>query len=78
MNPFLILTLCFSTASILGCAEERAPIDRVQPYALDKSFVGESYTDTSDDPNSGPKRLSSMLDTVQAKMGCLPQHTHSR
>ena len=51
MNPFLILTLCFSTFLILGCAEERAPIDRVQPYALDKSFfVGESYTDTSDDP----------------------------
>ena len=36
---------------VAGCAEERTPIDRVQPFALEKSFfVGESFTDTSDDP----------------------------
>ena len=34
-----------------GCAEERPPIDRVQPYALKKSFfVGEDFQSTSDDP----------------------------
>lgn len=34
-----------------GCAEERAPINRVQPYALKKSFfVGEDLLDGSDDP----------------------------
>jgi hypothetical protein len=34
-----------------GCASERAPINRVQPEALQKSFfVGASLTDDSDDP----------------------------
>ncbi len=34
-----------------GCAQERAPINRVQADALKKSFfVGDSLTDTSDDP----------------------------
>lgn len=34
-----------------GCAEEREPINRVQPYALKKSyFVGENLLDGSDDP----------------------------
>ncbi len=34
-----------------GCAEERPPIDRVQPYALKKSFfIGENFQSTSDDP----------------------------
>ena len=35
----------------LGCAEQRAPINRVQPDALDKSFfVGKDLQDPSDDP----------------------------
>lgn len=34
-----------------GCAEEREPINRVQPYALKKSdFVGNKLLDPSDDP----------------------------
>src|SRR5687767_3347468 len=34
-----------------GCAEEREPINRVQPNALAKSFfVGEDLVDTADDP----------------------------
>ena len=34
-----------------GCAEERPPIDRVQPYALKKSFfIGEDFNSTHDDP----------------------------
>jgi hypothetical protein len=38
-------------ALIGGCAEERPPIDRVQPYALKKSyFVGEDLVSTHDDP----------------------------
>lgn len=38
-------------ASLSGCASERAPINRVQPEALEKSFfVGASLTDDADDP----------------------------
>jgi hypothetical protein len=38
-------------ASLNGCATERAPINRVQPEALQKSFfVGASLTDDADDP----------------------------
>ena len=34
-----------------GCAEERSPINRVQPNALQKSFfVGADLQDISDDP----------------------------
>lgn len=40
-----------STVFLFACAEERAPIDRTQPNVLEKSFfVGESLTDSSDDP----------------------------
>lgn len=35
----------------VGCAQERAPIDRVQPFALLKSyFVGEDLQSAADDP----------------------------
>ena len=38
-------------ALVAGCAAERAPIDRVQPYALDKTFfVGEDLVDPGDNP----------------------------
>jgi hypothetical protein len=38
-------------ALLNGCAEERPPINRVQPSALEKSFfVGASLTDDADDP----------------------------
>ena len=41
----------FAVAALMGCAEERAPIDRVQPLALKKSFfIGEDFQNTSDDP----------------------------
>src|ERR671919_365629 len=37
--------------ALLGCAEERAPISRVQPNALAKSFfVGSDLGGTGDDP----------------------------
>ncbi|HNZ23246.1 MAG TPA: hypothetical protein PKL24_13980 [Polyangiaceae bacterium] len=37
--------------AMMGCAEEREPIDRVQPNVLKKSFfVGEDLHDSSDDP----------------------------
>ena len=37
------------------CATERAPINRVQPEALEKSFfVGASLNDSSDDPRAEP------------------------
>jgi hypothetical protein len=45
---FLLLALSAFTAS---CAEERDPIDRVQPWALDKTlFVGKDLVSTADDP----------------------------
>ncbi len=41
-----------AVAALLGhCAKERDPVDRVQPYAIDKAyFIGEDFTDTTDDP----------------------------
>lgn len=43
--------LGLAAGGALGCAEERAPINRVQPDALAKSFfVGNDLVDTSDDP----------------------------
>jgi hypothetical protein len=45
-------SVAFSLLALLnGCATERAPINRVQPEALEKSFfVGASLTDDKDDP----------------------------
>lgn len=45
-------SVAFSVLTLLsGCASERAPINRVQPEALQKSFfVGASLTDDADDP----------------------------
>jgi hypothetical protein len=45
-------SVAFSLLALLnGCASERAPINRVQPEALQKSFfVGASLTDDQDDP----------------------------
>jgi hypothetical protein len=45
-------SVAFSLFALLnGCASERAPINRVQPEALQKSFfVGSSLTDDADDP----------------------------
>ncbi|MBU1896587.1 hypothetical protein KKB55_02310 [Myxococcota bacterium] len=38
-------------ALFTGCAEERAPVDRVQPYALKKAyFVGDDLISTHDNP----------------------------
>jgi hypothetical protein len=38
-------------ASITSCAQEREPVNRVQPNALDKTFfLGENLADKSDDP----------------------------
>ncbi len=50
LAPLAFLLLTLSTLFV-GCAQERAPINRVQPYALKKSFfVGEKLVDTADDP----------------------------
>lgn len=45
-------SVAFSLLALLnGCASERAPINRVQPEALQKNFfVGASLTDDEDDP----------------------------
>ncbi|RME26610.1 MAG: hypothetical protein D6806_05940, partial [Deltaproteobacteria bacterium] len=38
-------------AVLVACAEQRPPINRVQPYALKKSFfVGEDLQDPADNP----------------------------
>jgi hypothetical protein len=45
------LGLSLALPTLVGCAEERAPIDRVQANALPKSFfLGEKINDPSDDP----------------------------
>ncbi len=47
----VVLTCLLVVTLIAGCAMERAPVDRVQPYALEKSsFVGEDFSDSSDNP----------------------------
>ncbi len=45
-------TIAFLLVSLAsGCAQERAPINRVQPSALEKRFfIGASLTDDADDP----------------------------
>ena len=51
MNLRILLLSALAALVFVGCAEERPPIDRVQPFALAKSdFVGENFVDTSDDP----------------------------
>jgi hypothetical protein len=45
------LWLVLAAFIAIGCAEERPAIDRVQPYALQKSlFVGEDLADPADNP----------------------------
>ncbi len=47
----LALLACLVIAITVGCAQQRAPINRVQAMALSKHFfVGPSLSDTSDDP----------------------------
>ncbi|MFH1529974.1 MAG: hypothetical protein ABIK09_04460 [Pseudomonadota bacterium] len=47
----LVLGLALAASLAFGCAEERPAIDRVQPYALDKTFfVGEDLVDPADNP----------------------------
>jgi hypothetical protein len=53
MTRSALWSAAFSLLAFLlsGCASERAPINRVQPEALQKSFfVGASLTDDKDDP----------------------------
>jgi len=48
---FLPVAAILSGLAFGACAEERPPIDRVQPDSLEKTFfVGEKLQDTSDDP----------------------------
>jgi hypothetical protein len=47
----LIGAVGLTAGGAVGCAQERAPINRVQPNALSKSFfVGDRLQDPSDDP----------------------------
>jgi hypothetical protein len=53
MKPMTWIRVVSIAAAIItfGCAEQRPPIDRVQPYALDKEFfIGQDFTDAEDDP----------------------------
>ena len=46
-----VIAMLAALGVIAGCAEERDPINRVQPNALPKSFfVGEDFLNTDDDP----------------------------
>jgi hypothetical protein len=50
-RAILMGALGLAAGGAVGCAEERAPINRVQPNALAKSFfVGALLNDRSDDP----------------------------
>src|SRR5262252_5962471 len=51
MSASRCLGVAAIAAALVGCAQERAPINRVQPDALDKSFfVGADLQSTADDP----------------------------
>ena len=51
MRALLLGALVLTALNVVGCAQERAPINQVQADALAKSFfVGPSLTDISDDP----------------------------
>ena len=53
LTPALIsaLGIAFAASTTSGCAEEREPINRVQPGALQKSFfIGDDFTSVDDDP----------------------------
>ncbi len=52
MHRFSQLTLLLSAGLLVAaCAEERAPIDRVQPDAVPKNFfIGDDYVSLADDP----------------------------
>jgi len=46
-----VLSVAMGALLLAACAEERPPIDRVQPFALDKAyFVGADFVDVADDP----------------------------
>ena len=46
-----VFSLLVVMALLASCAEERAPINRVQPFALDKAlFVGTDLSDPGDNP----------------------------
>lgn len=45
------LVAALAALALAGCAEQQAPINRVQPDYFDKAFfVGDKYQDASDDP----------------------------
>ena len=52
MRRMLVVGVAFAAVAVFaGCAEERSPVDRVQPFALDKAyFVGPDFEDVTDDP----------------------------
>ena len=45
-----LLSLCLLCGGIMGCAEERDPINRIQANALAKSFFVSKISDPDDDP----------------------------
>src|SRR5690348_13449381 len=46
-----LLAIAVGAVVLAGCAQEQAPINRVQPDYFDKTFfVGQNLQDASDDP----------------------------
>jgi hypothetical protein len=51
MRKLALSSALVGAVALAGCAQQRAPVNRVQPDALDKTFfVGKDLADTSDDP----------------------------
>ena len=51
-RAFAMVALCLAAFAVQGCAEERDPINRVQPDALAKSFfVGDDLINDKDNPD---------------------------
>ena len=49
----LAQTLSLTALGSIGCAEEREPISRVQPQALENSFFVGKLNDETDNPDYG-------------------------
>ena len=49
-RPFVVLVATLALLATFGCAEERAPINKVQANALAKSFFVGDLTDPNDNP----------------------------
>ena len=80
-RALLLGAMGLTGGSVVGCAQERPPINRVQADALAKSFfVGANLTDISDDPEfyMGNRIIDEPRNTRHGSRSALQRKVHSR